>query len=424
MKLLTKINLYTLTVTIVLFSIGSFIIYHEIIARFDKEAEEHLRSTKNRVIGYLKNGVPPQEMFQPGDYKNSIKEISKQTLFKDTYSTFTERDKYIEEEEEDEEEETMTYKAIQFQVKVKNKIYEIRIANSLSEGNEIGKRIMTTVILFLFFSTITLLLLNQFISKVIWKPFNSSVDSITKWQIEQPLALEKTNIHEFKLLNTALIGLTEKIKLDYQNLKEFTENISHETQTPLTILSNKLELLLQENNYNNDQARLLSDSYQAVQRLYKLNKTLVLLSKIENGQFIGKEKLDLNEEIQKKIKEYDDFIESKKISVKMEFQTDVHVDMNPVLMNVLLDNLFLNAIKYNVEGGEILFKIEKDSLNVLNTSALAPLSEKQIFERIKRTSTSGSLGIGLSLVKKISDLYGWIVSYQYVGNKHSFMIRF
>jgi signal transduction histidine kinase len=428
-KLLAKSTIYNIIVTIVLFTLGAFAIYKTIIVKFESEANEHLISKKNKTIQDLKNGIPSDYIFARADTKNQIKEVAKQTIFTDKYSIVTEKELCVNNEEEEEEEEfedeIISFKILTFQTKIKNKIYEIKVANSLSEGKEVGEYIMGVVIVFLIASTVILLLLNVLISKYIWMPFNFTINLLKKWEIKQPLQLNKSNIYEFNILNNSLIELTEKIKLDYLNLKEFTENISHETQTPLTILSNKLELLLQENNYTPNQSNLIRESYQAVQRLYKLNKTLILLSRIDNRQFLDVEHININEYVNAKVNEYEDFFESKNTNIQTTFKQTIFIDINPVLANVFLDNLFLNAIKYNLDNnGVIDLRIENNSLLIQNTSFIKELEHKHLFERISKNSTSNSLGIGLSLIKKIVDVYGWKIEYSYKNEKHQFLIYF
>ncbi len=423
-KLLTKTILYILTATIVLFSIGVFVIYKTIIFKLDSEANEHLLSTKNKTIAELRHGIPAENIFAKNDSKNQITKIEKQTIFSDRCFIETEKETYINTESEDEE-ESVTFKVLIFQTNINNTCYEVKITNSLAEGKEIGEYIMGVVTVFLIISSLILLIINLFISKHIWKPFNATITSLKKWEIKNSLNLGHTSIYEFNTLNSSLMELTEKIKLDYSNLKEFTENISHETQTPLTILSNKLELLLQEKTYTPEQANLIQESYMAVQRLYKLNKTLILLSRIENKQFLEMQFINLNLYINEKIEEYEDFFENKAITVHKQLEQNIDLEINTTLINVLFDNLLLNAIKYNIEtGGTITIKLSNNVLCVENTSFINELEQKFLFERISKNSTSNSLGIGLSLIKKIADFYSWGVSYQYQNNLHRFFIHF
>jgi signal transduction histidine kinase len=426
MKLLTKSSIYFISVTAVLFILNAFIIYQCILNKFDSEINEDLHLAKNNIIINLKNGYDPQDIVAKTDKSKSIKEIDKQTIFADKYIVSSVSEEY-EEGEEEEEEEKVSVKTLLFQTKIKDKIYEVKIASSLTEGSEISETIILIVLICLLVSLLILFLVNRMISRVIWSPFTDTLEQIGQWRLKSKKALQfkKTDINEFNLLNESLNTLMIQIKNDYLHLKEFTENVSHEAQTPLAIISNKLELLLQENNYSQSQTEQLHQSYQAVQRLYKLNKALILLSRIENKQFDEIQTLNLNNFIYDKIIELEDFIEAKKITIHKEFIEDCILEISPTLLGILIDNLFNNAIKYNLnEQGTITIKISKNSFSFENTSVSNKLDDVNLFERVTKKSTSNSLGIGLSLIKKIIELYKWDVNYIYTERLHKFEIYF
>ncbi len=237
------------------------------------------------------------------------------------------------------------------------------------------------------------------------------------------LNFRNTDIDEFHLLNDTLRDLTYQIQSDYHNLKEFTENVSHEAQTPLSIISTKIELLMQETNYSERQHKLLVQTYNATQRLYKLNEGLILLTRIENKQFVETKTINLNQEIDEKMEVLDDFIEAKQIKIEKVFNAQITKDVNPILLTILLNNLFINAIKYNLEeNGTIKVIVEEDCFSVENTSFKDKIDKQFLFERFNKNSISGSLGLGLSLIKKIIDFYNWHVTYSCKDGVHKFKI--
>ena len=123
------------------------------------------------------------------------------------------------------------------------------------------------------------------------KPFNQNLNSLKNFSVEKnkSIELQQTDIDEFKIFNDSVSKLTEKLRNDFTNLKEFTDNASHEMQTPLAIMQTKLEYLMQSKNLKNEEKKLISDIFSASKRLSKLNKTLLMLSKIENQQYSNKE---------------------------------------------------------------------------------------------------------------------------------------
>ncbi len=420
MKLLTKTNIFTSVTTIILFAVGVFIVFKFILLKLDSEQGEQLLSAKGIIIRSLKEGKSPEHFTSNIGEKISIVEIYKQTTYENVFKEFAEEE--IGEEEND---ESVIVRELSFQCTANDKAYAITVSKSLSEGKEIGEYVLGIVLLFLFVSLVILFLLNRYISVYIFSPFYDTLSKIKSWNIKknESLNFKETNIDEFHLLNDTIHDLTQQIQSDYRNLKEFTENVSHEAQTPLSIISTKVELLMQEANYSKKQHDSIQHIYQATQRLYKLNQVLILMSRIENKQFVSTEKTNLLNVFEEKLEELEDFIEAKQITIIKEFNKNVTKDLNPILSNILFNNLFINAIKYNLEeGGTIKIVIEDDSFSIENTSEREKIEKQFLFERFTQSSTSGSLGVGLSLIKKIIDYFNWQITYSYKDGMHKFKI--
>jgi signal transduction histidine kinase len=180
---------------------------------------------------------------------------------------------------------------------------------------------------------------------------------------------------------------------------------------------------MQEKNYSNKQHEAIQQIFQATQRLYKLNQVLILMSRIENKQFVSTENINLVDCFEEKLEELEDFIEAKQIIIKKEFNKNVSKDLNPVLSNILFNNLFINAIKYNLEnGGTLKITLDDDSFSIENTSDRAKIDKQFLFERFTKSSTSASLGVGLSLIKKIIDYFNWQITYSHKDGVHKFKI--
>lgn len=420
MKLLTKTNIYTSIANVLLFAIGIFIVYEVILAKLDNEVDLQLVNTKEQIIEGLKAGIPHTEFMANIGQKIYVRKIKKQTIFRNQFIEYVDT-RY----KEGEIGKGVTQRELLFQTLVNRQAYEVTVCASLTEGKAIGEYIGGVVLIFLAISFVILFILNRYISDFIWSPFNDTLSKIKTWNIKknQQLGFKETNIDEFHLLNDTLKDLTQQIQSDYYNLKEFTENVSHETQTPLSIISTKIELLMQEQNYTPKQHEMLLQAYRATQRLYKLNEALILLTRIENKQFIETNQIDFTAAIDDKLEILEDFIEAKQIQVVKEYNSNITKELNPVLFTILLNNLFINAVKYNLEaGGIIKVTVDENSFSVENTSPSDKINRQFIFERFNKNSTSGSLGVGLSLIKKIVDFYNWQITYSYKDGFHKFKI--
>lgn len=423
MKLLTKTTIYTSITTILLLLTGTIIVYLLIIKKINQEATEHLLQDKAKVIKLLEKGKPPIH------FSSNIGEIiSIQKIPIKTFEDNKFRDYEITEGEETEEEETeeaVTIRELSCQTKIEDRIYEIKIARSLSEGKEIRDYITSTIVIFLIFSLLILAVLNMAISRKIWSPFYKTIAFIKKWSVKDSISVQfkHTTIDEFNELNKSVHGLVKKINEDYSNLKEFTENISHETQTPLAIISTKIELLMQESNYSENQRKLLSQSYESIQRLKKINETLVTLTRIENNQFAEIETIDLSVAIKNLLQDLTDFIEARKITIQLKLSS-VKKDINPIVLSILLNNLLINSIKHNLPANGIIYiELDQNKLSIKNTALIKEIDQQYIFERFKSYSTNpDSIGLGLSIIKKIIYILRWNIKYRYKDNLHEFEI--
>lgn len=423
MKLLTKTNIYTSIATALLFALGVFVVYQVIKVKLDRDVDEQLLAAKSRIINGLNEGIPPKEFLSNIGQQIYVKEIYKQTLFDNRFVEYVEKPK--EDAGVKHSEKKVTQRELLFQTRANNKIYEVTVCISLLEGQKMGEYIIGVVLIFLIVSIFLLFLLNRYISAFIWSPFYDTLSRIKTWNIKKNDTLEfkPNDIDEFHLLNDTVKDLTQQIQLDYYNLKEFTENVSHEAQTPLSIISAKLELLLQQSNYSEKQHEHLLQAYRATQRMYKLNEALILLTRIENKQFVDKCLIELTLAIEEKLDVLSDFIEAKHIVVHKEYNNIIQKEVNPVLLTILLNNLFINAIKYNFEeGGMIRIMLDDNSLTIENTSPVEKIDKQFIFERFKKNSTSGSLGVGLSLIKKVVDFFNWQITYSHKDKLHRFKI--
>ena len=238
-------------------------------------------------------------------------------------------------------------------------------------------------------------------------------------------ALEETNINEFAELNSAVDSMTKKASRDYNEIKSFTENASHEIQTPLAIILSKLELLSQSETLKEEQMNIIQTIAETTNRLSKLNQSLILLTKIDNRQFRETTPVDISALIIHHLNNYEELLHAKEIKLAKEIQPGVMVSMNETLAEILIINLLSNAIKHNVEKGIINIKLTSNVLSVSNTGNKPDTPPSVYFERFKKGSDSNeSLGLGLSIVKKICEAYSFGVDYNYSEMLHKISINF
>ncbi|MFD1314157.1 sensor histidine kinase [Namhaeicola litoreus] len=310
---------------------------------------------------------------------------------------------------------------------LQGKTYKIVTRSSQVKNHEFILAITISVAVVVFLLILSAYILNTYVAKKFWNPFYKNLDKLKNYSFEnaEPIALEESQIDEFKELNHSLYKLTDKLSTDFQNLKEFTENASHEMQTPLAIIQSKLEYLMQSENLNIEDKQTISTVFSASKRLSKLNKTLLMLSKIENQQYSQKKEILVNEIVNQQLEIFEDFILSKDLTISKNLTLDAKVNANPLLLDMVVSNLISNAIKHNQEGGSIEIHTNEVYLSVANTGKPTKTSSDMLFDRFKKESTSSdSFGLGLAIVKKICDVHEWKINHHYSEGLHHFTIYF
>ncbi|MCG9792271.1 sensor histidine kinase [Flavobacterium algicola] len=417
MKLLSKTNRYYILSTIPILLISSVFIYffllHEIgesnesiLLMRVKVIEKHIQKENNLLLNVfdVNNEV----------YVKKIKNIqTRPQIIKDTliYSEIND--------------ELIAHKMIIVNSEINGQHYEIKVLKSTIENEELLE------VVFVVFSSflILLLLVNTFInikiSQSIWKPFTETLHYIKNFNVSNPNheVLESNDIEEFNELNNSINLMTSKMISDYKNQKRFSENASHEFQTPLAIIKGKIDLLLQENTLNKQTMETLISIEEASNRLSRINKSLLLLSKIENQQFDKREVVAVRPLIEKIVSVNEDFVIDKQLLFESNIHENLSFLINSELAFILLNNLIQNAIRHNIVGGEISIWSTSDAITISNTGDLHPLHESLIFERFeKKSSNSNSIGLGLAIVKEIAEANSIKISYFYTNNQHHFVL--
>ncbi len=303
----------------------------------------------------------------------------------------------------------------------------LQVKTSLVSKNELIESIVKVEVALLFLLLAGLFIINRTLSKRIWKPFYTTLGKLHKYKVEkhESLALAKSSVNEFNDLNVSLEELTNRTYQAYLSQKEFTENASHEMQSPLAVFQSKLELLMQTSPLNEEQAQLMGDLADASQRMARLNKSLVLLTKIDNNQFAEIENVSLKNVVESFLQQYHPQATEKHIRIYEEIDNEITLKANKALIEILIANVLGNAIRHNVDRGSITVIIKDNIFAIQNTGKPSPLDDKKIFQRFQKNSTdTNSIGLGLEMVKKICSIYDYTIRYQFNHSLHSFTIGF
>ena len=420
MKLLNKsISLYILYASVLLL-IAIPVLYFSIQHRVVHEMDESLQEQKDKIVSDLEKTdtvslAPWLQNIEPGI---TLFPSSAQDNQRDRFYTTIIFEKISKEKS--------PYRVLETTVNLKGKPYILQIKSSLIDSQDLIESIVRIVGILLLLIIVGLVLINQVLSKKIWKPFYNVLDKLREFKIEDNAALhfEKSTTTEFTALNKAITLLTGRSREVYQSQKEFTENASHEMQTPLAIFQGKLDLLMQTSPLTEEQSELISDLADVNQRMGKLNKSLLLLTKIENSQFAETGPVSIKQVLEKLIGQYRFQADQKNIFIQNSFIDDILLNANRMLIEIMLGNLLSNAIKHNFINGTVVIEGNNAEVIFINTAKAEILNADKIFQRFhKQTSDSSSIGLGLQIAQKIAALYNCSISYSFKNQQHQFSLR-
>jgi signal transduction histidine kinase len=319
------------------------------------------------------------------------------------------------------------FREIAGNITVEGQLYQLIISSSLIENEDLLGSILSVQISVLLVLIGGMLWINQKVSRRLWQPFYIALKNMQSFELNKQtdLTFKTSTTDEFNELNKAINNLFSRSSQLYQHQKEFTENASHEMQTPLAIFQSKLELLMQTSPLSEEQAGLINALDETNSRIIKLNKSLLLLTKIENNQYQTTETVSVVNTCQKLTRQLHAYAESKNIIISDRFKEDILVDVNNTLIEILIGNLLTNAIRYNRDNGEIIITTGNHSLTIENTGAYAALDPGRIFDRFhKQNGTEDSTGLGLAIVRNICTLYNYHVNYNFTDGHHVFTVIF
>jgi signal transduction histidine kinase len=309
----------------------------------------------------------------------------------------------------------------------RNTGYSINIYQVLDENQQLLDRIGLGM--FLLFLTLLALsiIVNYLISKEIFRPFFRAVREAARFNVQsdKPLELIDTTINEFRQLNKVIDQMTKKMRTDYVNLKEYNENFSHEIQTPLAVIRSKLDILIQNKSLNKESINTIKSINEATTRLFKLNQGLLFISKIENLQFQETKEISIKAIVETCLNNYDEILQLKGIKVELDISDEGIVEMNEILADVLISNLLSNAVRYNIDNGFIKCHLDSRFLTISNSGLPLEVEPELLFNRFRKgTGNIQSVGLGLSIVRKIADYFKMKISYTCTGTIHELKLEY
>ena len=414
MKLLSVTNRYYFVSITVFILLAGIVLFYSIKYQLNKELDEQLIAGQAHVAGSMKklDSLNTASLLLNDNLsftKVSQGQFVKPVLFDSSLY-------------ENIEHEFVPYRVIQFTANTQKQNYLITIKSSEIENDDIVFSVFVGLMLVLALFSIMLYFTNYYFNRKLWTPFLRTISSIKNLNIntkEPSLKFGQTTINEFNELNQALEQMTKRIWSDYKRMKDFSENASHELQTPLMIIRSKLEGLLQSRDLKASDARLIHQALENTVRLSRINQTLLLLTKIENGQYEQKQEVSFVKIFERYIEAYEELMVDRNLKITVDKTGDFIFPIHPALADILVSNLLNNAIKHNMSNGWLSINIYPNWFEIINSGTPAGLPTEQLFDRFtKGTNSSEHTGLGLALVKEIAEANGLQVKYDYINDYH------
>ncbi len=306
------------------------------------------------------------------------------------------------------------------------KAYQLEIRTSTVEEDDYLINLAISLLVLYLVIVLSILVINYFVMSRAWKPFKKILANLSLYRFGHAKSFTpvQTQVKEFEELNTQVLQMIDRNEQVFEGQKRFLENASHELQTPLAITIGKLDLILQDDDLNEQQLVKIAEAKQSLHRMVALNKSLLMLSRIDNNQYSQVEDVNFNQRMKRLLDDFEDMIQYKGIQVDLEETGTFSSRSNLELVDILLSNLLRNAIKHNIQDGTIAIHMDSQKLQIANSSQSGALNPDYIFQRFhKGNQDSQSSGLGLSIVQSILEKYTALhISYHYEDGLQIFRI--
>lgn len=420
MSLLRKTLLYLFLVALPV-GIGGGWLFHTLIYRGIRyEVDEQLSSDLTYVNNQLAAaGASLKREQYLGDPHIAIAPTSQPItpLFRDTLD-YDQREK-----------ELVPVRELRATTQVGKQTYLVTVKQAMGEFDEIARLLSASIIVAFLLLLGFLVGLNSWVARRLWHPFYQLIEQLSRYRLDSqtPTIFTDSTIDEFRQLRLALNTMSQNLHRQYRVQKEFTDHAAHEMQTPLAVVTAQLDQLLATEPLTSEQVTYLEQTEGSVRRLVQLNRSLLLLTKIDNNQFADQQPVNLSEIVEKQLRNLESYAHHRHLNWTSAIMPGVCRPMNSHLAEVLLSNLIKNVLVHALPYTQTKVILTDQYIKTINEAPPLPFPAEQLFGRfVKNPSRPESTGLGLALVWQIADRYKHTVHYHYDAptRLHTFTVLF
>lgn len=422
MKLVYKLTLTFIVPLVVTLGLWGWLSYRTMERKIHADTDMILKDYASDIIMRKLSGQELPDRFNGAYNTYYIKEVSPEYAEANQAVVYEDAEAFLRSQED------FASSRVRKQVFVDKdgRHYEIAVSLPTFEQETLVEHVLVwTVVLFVVL-LVAMLVISVLVLNYNMRPF----EALLRWMDEyvpgepgKPVPSDTDDL-EFRKLASVAQQTVERFERQYEERKLFIGNVSHELQTPLAACSNRLELILDRQDLDEETAEELVKLHRSLQHLIRLNRTLLLLTKIENGQFPEVTDVDLGRMLSESMQMYDEMYSYKEVTSSFSSTGDLTVSMNEQMASVLVGNLVKNAYVHSPHGGGIKVEVRPDGFTVSNPGTQA-LDGSRLFRRFYQPSgrKEGSTGLGLALAYSVCERNGMALAYEYAGGRHQFAVK-
>ena len=421
MKLLHVISLRLLLLTALVLALWAILFYRSILQEISDEADEALREYAESIIVKESRGESLPTVSIGSNNQFFIRKVTQEYADNHPHTLYEDRDVYIAETQETEPARVYTY----IYLDSDGTWNEIEVSTPHVDKKDLRNVVFSWLVFLMTAILLVIVVVNVWAVQYSMKPLHHLLEWLESYRLgknNKPLS-NPTKISEFVKLNETVEQSMARNEQLYEQQKQFIGNAAHELQTPIAVCQNRLEMMLEDETLGERQMEELAKTLQTLGNLSRTNRALLLLSKIENGQFSESKQIDMASLLTQLVADYQEIYSHKNITVDVQIKRHFTVKMDESLSSVLLSNLIKNAFVHNIPGGKIHISMERYLLRISNTGSFVALDDRKIFNRFYHTpGKKTSSGLGLSIVSAICNQYKMQVNYRFGEGMHHFTI--
>lgn len=422
MKLFHRVLLHLLTAIGVILTIWALFFYVAISEEINDEVDDSLEDYSELIIirSLAGESLPSHDSGSNNQYY--LRKVDETYAQSHPHICFSDSMIYIVEKGE-----TEPARILITLFQDSNKQYhELTVYTPTIEKSDLRESILQLIILLYVALFITILLINIWVFRRSMKPFYILIQWLESNRLgrkHSPI-VNPTHTTEFSKLSNALNAYATHSEEVYEQQKQFIGNASHEIQTPLAVCQGRIEMLLDDDSLTENQMEELAKTHQTLEYVTRLNKSLLLLCKIDNSQFIERSKIEINQLTHQFLADYKEVYAYRHITSLVEEQGEFSLYMNETLASILITNLIKNAFVHNVDNGKINIHINSKEFIIQNSGTPQSLDANHIFDRFYQGDKhEGSVGLGLAIVQSICKQCNINIEYRFTEGLHTFVLH-